>query len=295
MPMAIEVPASLSWWHDMPGGPEWLDRLPRLAAECAEQWGVTLGAPFYGGNVSFVLPAGDDAVLKINFPDAESEHEADALQLWDGRAAIRLLAHDRDRRALLLERCVPGTTLWELNDEREANRIATGLLLRIWRPPPADHPFRLLENEARRWADELPRQWEQLGRPFDRGLVDEAAAAARDLAATQPRPVVVHQDFHGGNVLRSTREPWLVIDPKPLVGEPAFDAASLLRDRRDELAEDPAPERRIRARLDQLAAELGLDRDRLRGWGIVHALAWGMSDGKLEPDMVDCAGWLARA
>ena len=293
--MAIELPASLSWWQSMPGGAEWLDRLPRLAAECAEQWGVPLGAPFDGGNVSFVLPAGDDAVLKINFPDAESEHEADALQLWDGRGAIRLLAHDRDRRALLLERCVPGTTLWELDDEREANRIATGLLLRIWRPPPADHPFRLLENEARRWADELPRQWEQLGRPFDRALVDEAAAAARDLAATQPQPVVVHQDFHGGNVLRSTREPWLVIDPKPLVGEPAFDAASLLRDRRDGLGEDPAPERRIRARLDQLAAELDLDRSRLRGWGIVHALAWGMSDGKLEPDMVACAGWLARA
>ena len=279
----------------MPGGPEWLERLPRLAAECAEEWGLTLGPPLEGGNVSLVVSAGDDAVLKINFPEPESEHEADALALWDGRGAVRLLAHDPGRRALLLERCVPGSTLWELDDEYEVNRVAAGLLRRIWRAPPPDHAFRLLESEAVRWADELPRQWEELGRPFERTLIDEAVAAARELAATQSRTVVAHQDFHGGNVLRSTREPWLVIDPKPLVGEPAFDAASLLRDRRDELTQDPAPERRIRARLDQLTGELGLDRDRLRGWGIVHALAWGMSAHKLEPDMVDCAGWLARA
>jgi streptomycin 6-kinase len=256
---------------------------------------VQLGAPLAGGNVSLVLAAGEDAVLKINFPEPESEHEANALALWEGRGAVRLLAYDPERRALLIERCVPGTTLWGLGDEREANRIAAGLLLRIWRPPPAAHPYRLLADEAVRWADELPRLWEQLGRPFDRALVDEAVDSARELSATQAQLVVVHQDYHGGNVLRAAREPWLVIDPKPLVGEPAFDAASLLRDRRDELTRDPAPERRIRARLDQLTAELGLDGERLRGWGIVHALAWGMSERKLEPDMVACAGWLARA
>jgi streptomycin 6-kinase len=293
--VGVVVPESLAWWREVPGGPEWLERLPRLAQECAEQWGVQLGAPLAGGNVSLVLAAGEDAVLKINFPEPESEHEANALALWEGRGTVQLLAYDPERRALLIERCVPGTTLWGLGDEREANRIAAGLLLRIWRPPPAAHPYRLLADEAARWADELPRLWEQLGRPFDRALVDEAVDSARELSATQAQLVVVHQDYHGGNVLRAAREPWLVIDPKPLVGEPAFDAASLLRDRRDELTRDPAPERRIRARLDQLTAELGLDGERLRGWGIVHALAWGMSERKLEPDMVACAGWLARA
>ncbi len=292
--MAIDVPNSLGWWRGMPGGPEWLERLPRLAAECAQQWALELEEPFEGGNVSLVLPAGD-AVLKLNFPDAESEHEADALSLWGGRGAVRLLAHDPERRALLVERCRPGMALWDVEDEREATIIAAGLLLRIWRSPPRDHPYRLLADEAARWADELPGQWERLDRPFDRALLDEATAAARELSASQRDLVVVHQDFHGGNVLSAEREPWLVIDPKPLVGDPAFDAASLLRDRRDELARDPAPERRIRARLDQLTAELGLDRDRLRGWGVVHALAWGVSEHKLEPDMVSCAGWLARA
>jgi streptomycin 6-kinase len=278
----------------VPGGAAWLDRLPRLADECAEQWELELGPPFTGGNVSLVLPAGD-AVLKLNFPDEESEHEADALALWEGHGAVRLIAHDPARRALLVERCRPGTTLWDVADEQEATSIAAGLLRRIWRPPAPDHPFRLLATEAVRWAAELPGQWEQLGRPFDRGLVDEAVAAALQLAASQHDVVVVHQDFHGGNVLRAQREPWLVIDPKPLVGERAFDAASLLRDRRDELARDPAPKQRVRNRLDQLTEELELDRERLRGWGIVHALAWGVSQRKLEEDMVACAGWLAQA
>lgn len=291
----------IDWWRGVPGGAAWLERLPRLATECAQQWELRLGPALEGGNVSLVLAAersdGRPAVLKLQFPDRESEHEALALRHWQGIGAVRLLEHDPAPCALLLERCLPGTRLWEFEDEKEANRIAAGVLRRLWRPPPPDHPFRLLADEALRWADEFPRAWEFLGRPFERELVERAVAAARELVATQGELVVVHQDFHGGNVLRARREPWLAIDPKPLVGERAFDAASLLRDRREELRRDPAPARRVRRRLDQLTAELGLERERLRGWGIVHALAWGFS-GRLrtvEQDMIACARWLAEA
>src|ERR671923_212029 len=212
------------------------------------------------------------------------------------RASVRLLAAERERSALLVERCRPGTALWDVADEDEANRIAAGVLLRLWRPPPDEHPFRLLTDEAARWAAELPAIWGQLGGPFERALVDQAVEHARDLAATQRDAVVLHQDYHGGNVLQSEREPWLAIDPKPLARQREVDAASLLRDRRDELAVDPRPQRRVRRRLDLLAAELGLDRERMRGWGVVHALAWGVSGiGKVEPDMVACARWLAAS
>jgi streptomycin 6-kinase len=106
--------------------------------------------------------------------------------------------------------------------------------------------------------------------------------------------VVLHQDFHGGNVLSSERDEWLAIDPQPLVGEREFDAASLLRDRPDELFADSHARRRLRRRLDLVSAELGLDRERIRGWGVVHALAWGVSAaaGKVEAEMVACARWL---
>lgn len=292
-PPRVRVPPGLEWWREEPGGPDWLDRLPRLVEECAEQWSLRLGSPF-DAHISLVLPVeladGTRAVLKINFPDPESEHEADALAHWAGDGAVLLHASDADRRALLIERCEPGTTLWELADEEEANRVATGMLERLWRPPPAGHSFRYLADEAARWVDELPARWRARGEPFERSLLDEAVAFLHEAGLAQREAVVLHQDFHGGNVLAAEREQWLAIDPKPLVGEREFDVASLLRDRRDELARDPDPRARARRRLDQLVDELDLDRERMRGWGIAHALAW---DG--DEKMIACARWLAAA
>jgi streptomycin 6-kinase len=294
----LSVPESLGWWRGRPGGADWLDRLPGIVEACAARWSLDIGRPF-GGHISWVAPArlpdGRHAVLKVNFPEAESEHEADALGLWDGSGAVRLLESDSDLRALLVERCAPGTTLWEIADEDEANRIAAGVLRLLWRPAPAQHPFRLLADEAARWADELPARWERAGRPCGRWLLDEAVTFLQAAGPEQGEPVVVHQDFHGGNVLRADREPWLAIDPKPLVGERELDVASLLRDRRGELARDPAPARRVRRRLDLLAAELGLDRERMRGWGVAHALAWGLDDDGHDEAILACATWLRTA
>ena len=297
----MDIPETLGWWRSVPGGSDWLERLPRLAAECAEEWHLGLGRPLDGGNVALVLQAerhdGTPGVLKLNFPEAESEQEPDALEFWDGLGAVRLHARDDQRRALLLERCVPGTRLWDVRDEDEAYRIACRVLRRLWRPAPPDHPYRPLASESVRWSEELPHEWSLLGEPFERRLLDLAVSGASELALSQAELVVVHQDFHGGNVLAAQREPWLAIDPKPLVGEPAFDAASLLRDRRSELIRDPNPARRMRRRLDLLTDELELDRERVRTWGIVHALAWGISghSGKVEEIMVACARWLADA
>jgi streptomycin 6-kinase len=99
-----------------PRGAEWIARAPRLAAECADRWSLELGEPYAYANVSLVFPAGD-VVLKVSFPHWESEHEAAALRHWDGDGAIRLVDYDAERNALLLERCVPGTSLLELPEE----------------------------------------------------------------------------------------------------------------------------------------------------------------------------------
>jgi streptomycin 6-kinase len=289
----VSIPAALAWWRHEPGGAEWLDRLPTLVAQCAEIWSLRVGEPFSGGNVAWVAPVeradGSRAVLKINFPEPESEREGQALAHWAGVGAVRLLAEDDGRRALLLERCDPATQLWAEPDGEKTLRIAADVLRRLWRAPPACHRFRLLADLAAEWVEELPCAWSRRGRPYERALLDQAVAFLRDAGPDQGEPVVAHQDFHGGNVLRATREPWLAIDPKPLVGERAFDTASLLRDRRWELRLDAHAGRRIRRRLDQLAAELELDRERMRGWGIAHALAWDPVQ-----DMLACARWLAE-
>jgi streptomycin 6-kinase len=239
-----------------PGGAEWLDRLPRLVAECAELWSLRLGERYEYSYASIAMraerPDGTPAVLKIGWPHPEAEHEAAALAHYDGRGAVRLLAHDAERNALLLERCEPGTSLREVADEK-ALPIAAGVLRRLWRPPADDHPFDVLADLAMEWAG-LPG--------LDAGMVG-------DLVGSQGLLVVCHQDFHSANVLRAQREPWLAIDPKPIVGEREFDTAALVRDRQP-IADAGV----LRRRLDVLSAELGLDRERMRGWAIVHAVAW---------------------
>jgi streptomycin 6-kinase len=225
-------------------------------------------------------------VLKISFPEPESEHEAEALARWNGAGAVHLLARDDEWRALLAERCVPGTRLWEV-DEPEANEIAADVLSQLWQVPP-DGPFRSLAEEAERWAADLSATWDAAGRPFERSLLDVAVEFLRSAQPTPEDAVLLHQDLHGGNILSSERG-WLAIDPKPLVGERAFDVASLLRDRRDELAGDPDAAARIRRRLDLFSDRFGIDRGHMRGWGIAHVLAWGFEGGRVLPDHVECA------
>ena len=294
----MKVPHGLDWWRRVPGGAAWLDSLPSAVEACADRWSLRVGAPFQDGHVSLVVPVerddGSPAVLKINFPQEESAREPDALRHWEGRGAVLLLEYDSDHRALLVERCDPGSQLWSVEDDEPAMLVAATVLRRLWRrPPPYDHDFVPLADAAWRWAVELHLAWEALGRPFEQRLLDEAVSACRELGPNQGEPAVLHQDFHGGNVLRAAREPWLAIDPKPLVGEREFDAASLLRDRRWLLGQ-PDDDQRIARRLDLLADELALDRERMRRWGIAHALAWGVDGAQVESDMIECARILDR-
>ena len=198
----VRVPSALEWWRGVAGGAEWLDSLPGIVEACAEQWSLLVANPYEGGNVSFVVAVERDgvpAVLKVNFPEEETEREPDALAHWGGRGAVRLLEYDAPRRALLIERCQPGTRLWDIEDDDESTRIAAAVLAVLWRPPRAGHGFTSLASAAARWALELPRDWEALGRPFEREILDEAVATCIDLGSDQGAAVVLHQDFHGGN------------------------------------------------------------------------------------------------
>jgi streptomycin 6-kinase len=277
-------------WHGQEGD-RWLAELPARVGALAARWQIEIGEPFAeGGAVSWVAPArtadGAEVVLKVFLVGLENAEEPQALAHYDGRGAVRMLAGEPG--ALLLERLRPGTQLWALEDDDEACRVVAGLLRRLWRPPGDGHPFRSLAGDAADWSHTILRTWDVLDGPFERRLVDEAVSAAADLAPTQGELVVLHQDLHGGNVLRAEREPWLAIDPKPVVGEREFDLASLIRDRRESITE-----RIVRRRLDLLSSELGLDRERMRRWALLHALAWGVDESGAWPEMVAVARWLA--
>ena len=272
-------------------GRAWLNRLPRLVAECAELWSLSVGEPFPYANASLALRAtladGGSAVLKIQFAHRESEHEAAALARWEGDGAVRLLAYDAERHALLLERCEPGTPLSQLGEDRALD-VIIGLLPRLWKP--AGPPFRPLSEEAAWWAEGLPEKWDRVGRLFQRELLDAALEALNVLPASQGEQVLLHQDLHAGNVLRARREPWLAIDPKPLAGEREFGIAALVRG--DELGRGSD---HVRHRLHRLTSELGLDRERALGWALAQTLAWSFEDDEVLPEQVEVVRSLLEA
>jgi streptomycin 6-kinase len=283
--------AGLEWLRASKRGRAWLRALPGLVAECCERWSLRTTAPFPYACASLALPAklpgGEDVVLKVQFPDRESDREAEALELWNGDGAVLLVDRDGERNALLLERCVPGTPLADVEPDAALD-VMVALLPRLWKP--AGAPFRSLADEARWWAGYLPEKWGRAGRPFERALLDAGLDALAGLPGTQGEHVLVHQDLHAGNVLRAQREPWLVIDPKPLVGEREFGIAALIRG--GELGHD---ERAIRHRLDRLSVDLSLDRERARAWALAQTLAWAFAGDEVLPPMIDCARWLRAA
>jgi len=268
-------------------GRVWLDQLPVLLDEVVERWQLSIGDAFPDASASLTLRTarvdGEPVVLKLQYPHREAEHEAAALAQWDGNGAVRLLAHDPDRHALLLELCEPGTPLFGL-DQDPALEVLVELLPRLWQP--SNRAFISLADEAAHWAATLPDLWARAGRPFERDLLAAALETTDELTSTQGEQVILHQDLHTGNVLRAAREPWLVIDPKPLLGEREFGLAPIVRG-----AELGHSREHVLHRLDRLTRELGLDRHRACGWTFVQTLAWSI-DTVVWTEMVEIAHWL---
>jgi len=274
------IPAQLDWLNASEQGRSWLDALPGAVEESAEHWKLRLDEPFPYAFTSLAIPGrmqdATDVVLKVQHIDRETEHEALALRHWNGEGAILLLDRFPPRDALLLERCMPGTPL----PPDGALDVLIGLLPRLWKPATAP-PFRTLAEEAAHWAATLNQR-----RHLNPRLVDAALDAISQLARSQGEQVLLHQDLHGGNVLAARREPWLVIDPKPLVGERELGLAPIIRSQ-----ELGGGKRAVLRRLDHLTSELGLDRERARRWCIAQTVAWSVGEGDI-PDHVQVAEWL---
>jgi streptomycin 6-kinase len=279
------VPRSIRWLEREPNGAAWLAALPSLVAYAVDAWQLGLGEPYQTAHVSYVARVatgdGTPAVLKVQWPHRESDEEAAALGVWNGDGAVRLLAHDAERHTLLLERCEPGTYV---ADSADALDVFVELLPRLWRP--AAVPFTTLADEAAHLAAGMLAEWTAAGRPCERRLVDAALAHFRDLAASQGEQVLLHQDLHGHNVLGSTREPWLAIDPKPLAGEREFGPVPVIRS-----FELGHTREAVLRRLHRLSADLDLDRERVRSWTIAHTVAWGFG-GEHSARHLECAQWL---
>jgi streptomycin 6-kinase len=252
---------------------------------------LTIEPAFDRSSLCYAAPArdreGTRVVVKIQYPHHESRDEAEALRVWQGRGHVVLLDHDAESNTLLLERCEPGTPR-TLADPADLHALLASLLRRAFVPAPSH--FACLRNEAELWTRELRAP--ELHRWIDASLLALAIETLTELVDTQGKPVLVNQDLHRDNLLRAKREPWLVIDPKPLAAEPELALANRLpMFGAGELAEGVPG---LEARLDRLAADLELDRRRVRAWAFVRLVLWATDDRESAPLFLDLARSLGQ-
>ncbi len=278
----LRVPTYLQASTDI-GGPArvaWLEALPERVDELTDRWGLRLGEPFEpGGNCSWVAPGVDPGgrpiVLKVAWPHTEARHEAEGLAALGGNGAVEVLAFEHlaptssevgsdgdfvGASALLLERCRPGTEL-RARPEPEQHVVITELLQSVWAVDlPSDHPFRPLSAMADYWVGSAEARLATDPGRLDAGLARQGLSLFRQLSRPQPSDVLLFTDLHAGNVLSGTRHPWLLIDPKPYVGDPHYDVIQHLLNCTESLRVDPIG---LANRVADLA---GLDATRVRQW-----------------------------
>jgi len=277
-----------------PGVRDWIATLPEIVSGLARRWSLSVGEPFQpGGQCSWVAPvtdpAGGELVLKVGFrfPGGEERDEAAGLRIWDGNGTVRLHAACASESAyiLLMERCAPGAPLGQVLSGPDQDVVVAGLLRRLWAQAHLAFPFRPLAQMCAAWADEFEARYAVTdpAHRIDPGLARAGIALFRSLPVTAARHVLLCTDLHADNILAARREPWLVIDPKPYVGDPAYDVVQHMLNCEDRLAADPAG---LAARMAGLA---GLEPDRVRLW----LFARSVQESAGSPLMRRVAGRLA--
>lgn len=266
----------------------WLGTIDDTVARLGDEWSIQVREPFQpGGQTAWVAPAmsaDGPRVLKIMWSHPEALHEAEGLAAWSGHGAVEIYAAERfdDTIAMLLEQCVPGTTLAELAEPAQ-DVVVAGLLRRLWAARFDPSAFRPLQEMCEFWAGEAETDFAARPGILDPGLVRAGLDLFRSLPSSASRQALLCTDLHAENVLAAQREPWLMIDPKPYVGDPTYDALQHMLNCAERLHADP---RRLVARLADL---LEVDRDRLLLWLFARCVQESAED----PELADVARGIA--
>ena len=257
-------------------GAEWLEDLPVLIKEIAENWSLVVGGFFPNLSFHFVAPClcadGTKAVLKVGFnePDSIVFSEAKMLELLQGNGAVKLLRFDKNRCALLLERLTPGedlTALCRKNDE-QATAIAIDVMKKISRVSVKTNEF----PDLKKWTASF-RKAENTD--FSQSHFQKAQRIFDELTgASESR--LLHGDLHHQNILSAEREPYLVIDPKGIIGDIGFEIAVFLNNPRSWILTNPKRREILDKRIRQFAGDFEIEPLELRKWAYAEAVlsAW---------------------
>lgn len=279
-------------------GGQFIANLSESVHEASQRWGLTDVQPVPTLSYNFVAFArslspieggarggGSDVVLKMGVPNREFKSEMAALRLFDGEGACRLIDYDEEKYWILLERLNPGVMLSTLDDDEEATHIAAEVMQKIWRPLESGSLLSNTQSFIRLsdWLDGLKRLRAMFNGgtgPLSEKLVERVERSVKDFFIENHRPVLMHGDFHHFNVLSSERG-WLIIDPKGVIGPACYEVGPLLMNPWGDLFSGKNYRQMTRRRIDILHERLGFERERIREWGVAHAVLsawWGIED-----------------
>jgi len=283
-------------------GRQFLANIPALTDEASARWGLTDLQPSSDLSYNFVAFAmcGDEqVVLKMGVPNSEMKSEVAALRLFNGEGACRLIDYDEEKSWMLLERLKPGVMLSTLENDEEATNIAADVMQKIWRPMETLESASLLANSQEHtplgrpalhnfiqlsdWFDglkDLRAMFNGGTGPLHERLVGRVEQSVKDFLTENHQPVLMHGDFHHFNILSSERG-WLVIDPKGVIGPACYEVGPLLINPWGDLLSGKNYQQMTKRRIDILHERLGFERDRIREWGLAHAILsawWSIED-----------------
>jgi streptomycin 6-kinase len=268
-------------------GQRWLAELPAVVAELTDRWGLVLGEAFAGGTAGYVVAVTDssdrECVLKVAMPLDMDEHDTfvrsvRAHELAAGRGCAELLAHDASVPAMLLERL--GPNLAELGlSVPEILEVITDTLRTFWRPVSVDEGLRTGEEQAHWLSRYIADTWEELDRPCERAVIDQALTFCDERAAAfDPTTVVlVHGDAHGWNTLDAGNGTYKFVDVEGLCSSREHDLAVPMREYNAPLVGGDTP-RLVRDRAEMLAARCGCDPQAVWEWGFIERVSTGLAN-----------------
>ncbi len=269
----------------------WLANLDAHIQQCEARWHVRVTGlvPDLSYNVVAFAEGSNGVpyVLKLSPPHSEFRQEIAALKLYDGDGICRVIHADDAVSVMLLERLVPGVSLWRTDVENAqeddlATRTAAALMKQLWRPVSEPHPFRTLQS----WSCALPKYlktYPKGGGPLPHLLLEKAHDLLTSLLADSGEPVLLHADLHHGNIVSATRQPYLAIDPKGILGPRGYDAGSFLVNPKPLIQTIERSKLRAvsRRRVAIFSEMLTMSPQEVAAWGLIHAaleMCWNFAD-----------------
>jgi len=262
-------------------GAVWLTKLPLLISQYQKLWDITLITLVNDVSYNFVAHAkfnnnSANVIFKAVVPGQYYMSELQALKFFAGKGCVELLDYVVEDGVMLLEEAQPGTTLAEYTRsgrDEEAIVICADLIRILHaRPFSSDSlksPPQYLHDLFSDFEDIKPLVSKK-GSVFELQILLRAQQEYADLLASTKANILLHGDLHHFNILKSTRNNWLAIDPHGIVGDATFEIAAFMRNPYPGILKIGSTKKLLQRRIDIFADLLGFDKQRIWRWSFAH-------------------------